>query len=162
MFRSIGKGDDLRTRDDGRRHALVIRARPDLRWCSDVNLTAALALAAEDVVLVPYAEAQLVFDQIAIAAPAAMARYADAYEQTLKPEIARSPYRGLYPEREMWRHFRAAKLRPYTMRGFRSVLVRTRPTGGTFEEDAYVKLRLDHPALAAVTMPERADGACGA
>ena len=110
----------------------------------------------------PFAEAQLVFDQVALGAPTAMARYADAYEATLRPEVARNPYRGLYPEREMWRHFRGAKLRAYTMRNFRSVLVRRGKNGGSYEEDAYVKLRQDHPALAAVSMPERVDGSCDA
>ena len=51
MFRSIDRADALRRDDDERTHALVIRARPDLRWCSDVNLTAALALSGDDVVL---------------------------------------------------------------------------------------------------------------
>ena len=162
---------------------LVIRARPDLMWCSDVNLTAALHVAQErNVVLVPFAEDQLaraprhrrsgaerarervsgavslqVFDQVAIAAPAAMAAYASGYEATLAKEIARDPRRGLYPEHEMYRHFRNLKLKPLTMRGFRSALVRKDDRGRPFQEDGYVKLRKDYSDLANVAMPDPVD-----
>ena len=129
MFRSISKADALR-RDDSRQHVLVIRTRPDLRWCSDLNVTAALELAHGKTVLVPFAEDNLVFDQVAVAAPRAMEAYANAYA-TFRDEVERNPQRSLYPEREMWRHFRSAKLRPLTMRRFRGVLVRS---GGRAED----------------------------
>lgn len=150
MFRSIAKADALR-RTDERGHSLVIRTRPDLRWCADLNLTAALHLAqGKRTVLVPFAEDNLVFDQVAVAAPRTMASYADVYT-TFRDEVARNPARSLYPEREMWRHFRSAKLRPLTMRQFRGVLVRS----GGRAEDSFTKLRRDHAALGAVAMPER-------
>ena len=149
MFRSISKADALR-RDDSRQHVLVIRTRPDLRWCSDLNVTAALQLAHGKTVMVPFAEDNLVFDQVAVAAPRAMESYANAYA-TFRDEVERYPARSLYPEREMWRHFRSAKLRPLTMRRFRGVLVRS----GGRAEDSFSKLRRDHGALGAVAMPER-------
>ena len=73
--------------------------------------TAALQLAHGKTVLVPFAEDNLVFDQVAVAAPRAMEAYAAAYA-TFRDEVERNPPRSLYPEREMWRHFRSAKLRP--------------------------------------------------
>ncbi|KAH8048719.1 hypothetical protein JL722_12340 [Aureococcus anophagefferens] len=141
----------------------VVAENPDFAsttsvLCSSVNLTAALAVLDEDVVLVPFAEDQLVFDQFAVAGPDAMARYARAYADTLTREIARNPQRALYPEREMWRHFRAEKLKAVTLREFRSTLVRLDGAGAPRHEDAYAKLRLDYPHLARVAMPA-VDGA---
>lgn len=147
MFRSIAKADALR-RTDERRHALVIRTRPDLKWCADLNVTAALLLATRRTVLVPFAEDSLVFDQVAVASPQTMASYADVYT-TFQKEVERNPARSLYPERELGRHFRSAKLRPLTMRQFRGVLVRS----GGRAEDSFAKLRRDHPALG-LAMPE--------
>ena len=93
-------------------------------------------------------EDNLVFDQVAVAAPRAM-----SVRRRLPrlDEVERNPQRSLYPEREMWRHFRSAKLRPLTMRRFRGVLVRS----GGRAEDSFSKLRRDHGALGAVAMPER-------
>ena len=150
MFRSIALAEALRA---GAAYDVVLRLRPDAYFCSSVNLTAALAVLDEDVVLVPFAEDQLVFDQFAVAGPSAMARYARAYADTLTREIARNPQRALYPEREMWRHFRAEKLKAVTLREFRSTLVRLDGAGAPRHEDAYAKLRLDYPHLARVAMP---------
>ena len=67
----------------------MIRTRPDLRWCSDLNVTAALELAHGKTVLVPFAEDNLVFDQVAVAAPRAMEAYANAYA-TFRDEVERN------------------------------------------------------------------------
>ncbi len=100
--------------------------------------------------LAPKVGAAILAGQVAVAAPRAMESYAAAYS-TFRDEVDRNPQRSLYPEREMWRHFRSAKLRPLTMRRFRGVLVRS----GGRAEDSFSKLRRDHGALGAVAMPER-------
>jgi len=157
MFRSIELADALRVADVGRTHDVVIRARPDLFWCADVNLTAALALADRrpGAVLVPWAEGDLAFDQVAVSSPKAAAAYASGFSRTLAPAVAAR--RPLYPEREMARHLARAGLAPYTLRAFRSALVRRDESGAPYHEDAYAKLRSDFPDLA-TTMPPYLDG----
>ena len=99
-------------------------------------------------------------DQFAIAAPRTMKVFASGYTTTLVDEVRRNPRRALYPEREMWRHFRSARLRAVTLRDFRSTLVRS-SGAHVWHEDALAKLRLDFPDLARVAMPPAVPpGAC--
>lgn len=124
---------------------LVLRLRPDLCFCSPLDLKPLLERpGGVHHVWLPWWSAQVgwAFDQIAVGPPAAMTSYADAYETTVRRLVAAKT--ELYPEAVMWAHLaslgpHARLLRP--LRGFRAGLARNQPRFHIV--DPYSKLKQD-------------------
>lgn len=137
------------------RYDLVLRLRPDLCFCKPLDLSATFA--ATETLHVPWAAEGLAFDQLAVGSPAVMARYAMAFETTLRQEVELGL--ELYPEAVMGKHVQAIGQHPPSiLEGFAASLARRGGKNSSLKyDDPYRKLKLDlaaDSALRALSLPE--------